>query len=118
MTRKTKKTGDHLVYSTDPDTMSNLFHKILPTDGVTDPENQELRVWIDKKSRSGKVVTLIKGFSGTENAIKDLAKFLKVNCGVGGSVKNGEILIQGNHRDKIVDLLKTAGYTQTKKAGG
>ena len=81
-------------------------------------QQQKLRVLIDRKQRRGKEVTLVTGFVGPEDSLKDLAKFLKSKCGVGGSAKDGEIIVQGNHRDKVVALLKDKGYTQTKPSGG
>ncbi|HTO37719.1 MAG TPA: translation initiation factor [Brumimicrobium sp.] len=78
---------------------------------------QMLRVSIDRKQRKGKEVTLVAGFVGTEEDLKDLAKVLKSTCGVGGTAKDGDILIQGNFRDKIMDRLNSLGY-KTKRVGG
>jgi translation initiation factor 1 len=81
------------------------------------PSQQNLKVWLDKKNRNGKVVTLVTDFIGSGSDLKDLEKKLKNLCGTGGSSKDGEILIQGDHRDKIVNWLTANGY-KAKKAGG
>ncbi len=102
----------NIVYSTNPD-----FHY---DDGTEEEEEtpekgkQKLRVSIEKKGRGGKTVTVVSGFTGREEDLKELGKFLKTKCGVGGSVKDYEILIQGEMRQRVVDLLKAEGYTQTK----
>lgn len=104
-----------MVYSTNPD-----FE--YTTDQTEEPdtlpvEQQNLRVWLDRKQRGGKVVTLIKGFIGSQDDLAELGRMLKSKCGVGGSAKDGEIIIQGDHRDRVVELLIKAGY-KCKKAGG
>ncbi len=81
------------------------------------PKEQLLEAHFSKKGRGGKIVTIIKGFEGNEQELKKLGKEIKGKIGVGGSVKDGEIIIQGNNRDKIVDFLKTKGF-KVKKIGG
>lgn len=82
------------------------------------PNNQQkLEAHLDKKNRGGKVATVIKGFEGTDDDLKALAKQLKTLCGVGGSAKDNEIIIQGNFRDKIMDFLAKEGY-KVKRVGG
>jgi len=102
----------NIVYSTNPDFN---YENIEREETDTLPKNgQKLRVSMEKKGRGGKTVTLIRGFIGTENDLKELGKLLKTKCGVGGSTKDGEIIIQGDFKQRIIDLLKTEGYTQTK----
>lgn len=104
-----------MVYSTNP---NFSYEENSSDDQYTLPPNQQrLYVSMDRKQRAGKEVTLVEGFIGTEEDLKDLGKGLKSKCGVGGSVKDGEILIQGHFKQKIYDLLIQAGYTQTKQKG-
>jgi len=110
-----KKKRKDVVYSTNPD--FNFDYEEDEEFDTLPPNEQTLKVLIDRKARKGKEVTLVAGFVGSEDDLKDLGKMLKQKCGVGGSVKDGEILIQGNHRDKIMDLLKKEGY-QVKRVGG
>jgi len=115
MSKKNKK-WVNVVYSTNPN-----FHYEAESEGhsETPPKNlQRLYVSIDRKQRGGKEVTLIEGFQGMEDDAKELGKLLKTKCGVGGTVKQNEILIQGNFKDKIFDILINEGYSQTKKKGG
>ena len=102
----------NVVYSTNPDYQ---YENEEIEEAETLPKNQQkLRVSMEKKGRGGKTVTLIKGFVGTEDDLKELGKLLKTKCGVGGTVKEGEIIVQGEFKEKIVELLKREGYTQTK----
>ena len=102
----------NIVYSTNPNFEYSTDEK---EENETLPKQQQkLRVSIEKSHRGGKTVTLIKNFIGTDEDIKELGKLLKTKCGVGGSVKDGEILIQGDFKEKIIELLKKEGYTQTK----
>lgn len=80
------------------------------------PNKQRLEAHLDKKNRGGKVATIIKGYQGTEEDLKTLGKLLKTKCGVGGSVKDNEIIIQGNFRDKVIQLLQSEGYN-VKRVG-
>ena len=113
--KKNKKNRQGIVYSTSDDFEydydDNLEEETLP------PAEQQLKVQLDKKARGGKQISLISGFVGSQDDLKDLAKVLKSKCGVGGSAKDGEILIQGDFREKIVEVLKKEGY-KAKKVGG
>ena len=106
----------NIVYSTNPnfryETEEEETVETLP------PGRQRLRVQLDRKNRGGKTVTLITGFIGSEEDLKDLGKLLKTKCGVGGSAKEGEIIVQGDFRQRVLELLKQEGYTQTKSVGG
>ena len=115
MGKKNKKNRIGVVYSTNPD--YEYEHEEDPVETLPNPQ-QKLRVMIDRKQRKGKEVTLVTGFVGTEEDLKDLSKLLKSKCGVGGSAKNGEIIVQGNNKQKVIDLLKKEGYSQTKGVGG
>jgi translation initiation factor 1 len=112
-TMNRKKSGG-IVYSTNPDFKFGQDTALQ----VTLPVNQQLLyLWLDSKARKGKTVTLIKGFKGPEQDLENLARQIKSLCGTGGSVKSGEIIIQGDFREKIILFLNKEGY-KTKKAGG
>lgn len=100
------------VYSTNPD--FSIQPDEEPTAEVLPPAKQNLIVRIEKKNRGGKVATLVQGFVGSDDDLKDLAKALKTKCGVGGSSKDGEVIIQGNLKDKVHDILKEMGYRVKK----
>ncbi|MEX2513249.1 MAG: translation initiation factor [Cyclobacteriaceae bacterium] len=111
----TWKNRDGVVYSTSND-FEFVDHENEEKNTLA-PSQQNLRVLIDKKSRGGKQVTLITGFIGREEDLKTLGKQLKTRCGVGGNAKDGEIIIQGDQRDKIIEYLKEDGF-KVKKSGG
>ena len=101
-----------VVYSTNPD---YEYSDDSQEEADTLPKNQQkLRLNMERAGRGGKTVTLVKGFVGSDKDITALCKLLKQKCGVGGSVKDGEIIIQGDHRQRLVEILKKEGYTQTK----
>lgn len=112
---KNKKSKTNVVYSTNPD--FDYDHDDDSDAETLAPEEQHLNVLLDRKQRKGKTVTLITGFVGTDDDLKDLSKVLKSKCGVGGSAKDGEIIIQGEVRDKVIDILTKQGYN-TKRVGG
>ena len=116
MAKKGKKNRIDVVYSTDPD-----FEYSFESDAEVDTPAasvQKLRIQLDRKKRKGKEVTLVTGFVGREEDCQELGKGIKKACGVGGSVKDGEILIQGDQREKVLQLLLEKGYQQTKISGG
>ncbi|MDQ0105070.1 translation initiation factor 1 [Chitinophaga terrae (ex Kim and Jung 2007)] len=112
MSKKKNNTAGGIVYSTDP----NYSFQQEPEEEVNTlaPADQVLRVILDKKQRAGKVVTLVTGFVGKEEDLEKLGKELKTKCGTGGSVKDGQILIQGDYREKVVKWLLDWGYKKTK----
>ena len=103
-----------MVYSTDPDYVPEIEDEEVEE---IPPSQQTLYVSYDKKQRKGKVVTLVEGFEGSEEAMNKLGKELKSKCGAGGSVKDGQIIIQGNFVQKVLDHLSNLGF-QVKKKGG
>lgn len=118
MTKKKKqdwKDRLNIVYSTNPDFSYENGNE--EEDETLQPNKQNLKVSIDRKKRKGKSVTLIEGFIGTNDDLKDLAKTLKSKCGVGGSAKDGEIIIQGELKQKVADILVNIGY-KVKQVGG
>ncbi|MCP4553337.1 MAG: translation initiation factor [Bacteroidetes bacterium] len=113
MSKKNKRAG--IVYSTNPD-----FSYEYEGEGniETLPPNQQLlKIYLDRKQRGGKTISIVKGFVGNPTDLEVLGKMLKIKCGTGGSVKNNEILVQGDMRDKIIQMLEKAGY-KTKRVGG
>ena len=111
--KKPSRTG--VVYSTNPEfsyrTDEDAAAATLP------PPQQQLRVQLDKKQRGGKQVTLVTGFVGADADLQALGKLLKTKCGVGGSAKDGEVVVQGDFRDKVLEVLPKEGY-KAKKIGG
>ena len=109
------KSRINVVYSTNPN--FNYESADQKEESTLPAEKQNLKVQLDRKQRAGKSVTLITGFIGTSDDLNELAKMLKSKCGVGGTAKDGEILIQGDFRDKVIDLLNKSGY-KVKRVGG
>ena len=102
-----------MVYSTNPDfKFETQEEEEVQT---LDPKDQKLIVALDKKGRAGKQVTVVNGFVGSADDLESLGKTLKTKCGVGGSVKDGSVLIRGDQRDKIVTILNNLGYTRAKR---
>ena len=103
-----------VVYSTNPDFAYDQAAD-TPQEETLPADRQRLIVALDRRNRGGKQVTLVTGFTGTEEDLKALGKTLKVKCGVGGTAKDGEITIQGDLRDKVVGLLHELGYAKAKR---
>ncbi|MEO8173451.1 MAG: translation initiation factor [Sediminibacterium sp.] len=113
MSKKNKPDARGFVFSTDPS-----FHFEEEEQAALEtlsPAQQKLRIRLDTKQRAGKAVTLVTGFTGKEEDLEDLGKKLKNFCGTGGSVKDGEAIIQGDQRDKVLQWLLKNGYASTKK---
>ena len=113
MSKKDKRRG--IVYSTDPG--YNYQYEEQHEEETLPKNQQKLRVYIEKRGRGGKTATIVKGFTGTSDDLQELARSLKNKCATGGSSKEGEIILQGDVRDKVVDFLTSEGY-EAKKAGG
>jgi len=110
MSKKSNPIG--IVYSTNPDYKYEFDNEEIQETLV--PKQQNLRVLLDKKQRGGKKVTLVTGFVGTDEDLNELGKMLKTKCGVGGTSKDGEILIQGDFKEKVLELLLKLGYKAKK----
>ena len=104
---KKKSNNSGIIYSTDPDFR---IEEESPEQETLQPSKQKLRISLDKKQRAGKAVTLIEGFVGTVADLEDLGKKLKSHCGTGGSVKDGQVIIQGDQREKVRQWLSGKGY--------
>jgi translation initiation factor 1 len=113
MSKKKFTSSGGLIYSTDPN--FKLPENNFEEQQTLEPSQQQLRIRLDTKHRAGKAVTLIEGFTGTNADLEELGKKLKSFCGTGGSVKDGEIIVQGDNRDKIQQWLQKNGYKSAKK---
>ncbi len=114
MSKKNKPDSRGFVYSTDPDFS---FEAEQEDTGTLPTAQQKLRIWLETKQRGGKAVTVVTGFAGRSGDLEELGKKLKTVCGTGGSVKDGEAIVQGDQREKVLQWLLKNGYVQTKKAG-
>ena len=112
MSKKNKPDTRGFVYSTDP---NFSFEEEQSNAETLAPEKQKLKIRLDTKHRAGKAVTLVDGFVGKEEDLQDLGKKLKSFCGTGGSAKDGEIIVQGDQRDKVLQWLIKNGYKLAKK---
>ncbi len=102
-----------LVYSTDPD--FKIPEENAGEQETQEPQQQQLKIRLDKKHRAGKAVTLVEGFVGSQEDMEDLGKKLKSFCGTGGSVKDGEIIVQGDNCEKVLQWLQKNGYKSAKR---
>ena len=107
-----KKRPVGVLYSTNPDYQDQYDDE--PTAETLPPARQRLRVTLDRHHRGGKTVTLVTGFVGTDDDLQALGRTLKSKCGVGGSAKDGEVVIQGDLKDKVTTILKGLGYSDSK----
>ena len=112
MSKKNKPDTRGFVYSTDP---HFSFQEEQSNAETLPPAQQKLKIKLDTKHRAGKAVTLVNGFVGKEEDLQDLGKKLKSFCGTGGSAKDGEIIVQGDQREKVIPWLIKNGYKQSKK---
>ena len=112
MSKKNKPDSRGFVYSTDPDFH---FEEEQTSNETLSPGQQKLKVRLDTKHRAGKAVTLVEGFIGKEEDLEEVGKKLKSFCGTGGSAKNGEIIVQGDQREKVLQWLGKNGYKNVKK---
>ncbi len=108
MSKNDWKSRLNVVYSTNPDFSFEREEEDVVQTKANNKQN--LRVQLDKKNRGGKIVTLVTGFVGTEEDLTTLGKMLKTKCGVGGTAKEGEIVVQGDHRQRVVEILQKEGY--------
>ena len=115
MGKKNKKHREGIVFSTNPDYEYEYDDELK--EETLDPSEQKLKIHLEKKHRGGKIVSIVKGFVGTSEDLSTLGKLLKTKCGTGGSAKDGEIIIQGDCRDKIMAILEKEGY-KYKRVGG
>lgn len=119
MSRKKNTSASGFVFSTDPDFDPGRYGDAEDSENVTLPAaEQKLRLQLETKHRGGKTASVVTGFIGTEDDLEELAKKLKSFCGTGGSAKNKEIIIQGDHRDKMLQWFQKNGYINVKKSGG
>ncbi len=113
MSKKKIQSLGGLVYSTDPN--FKLPDEVTDEQETIEPSQQKLKIRLDTRHRAGKAVTLVEGFIGTTTNLEELGKKLKSFCGTGGSVKDGEIIVQGDNREKILQWLQKNGFTLSKK---